>query len=524
MKRRDFIRTTGLTSAVMLGGMQLAKGAPIFDQFAQLAKAEDRKLILIFLNGGNDGLNTVIPLDQYGNLFNARQNILVPENLVLKLRDDVGLNPALSGMKELYDEGKLHVLQSVGYPQPNFSHFRSTDIWTSASDSDKVVTSGWIGRELYTKHPTYPTNYPNPNNLDPLSITYGPYVSPTCQGPAIGMGMAITPNNEGKIDIYNIKSGGTDTAPNTPAGNEIEYIRQIINQTQLYGDTLESTFEKGEKLKSSKWSKAGNNNRLIGQLEVTAKLIAGGSKTRIFVHSLGGFDTHANQVQQEGDVEGSHFELLRMVSESVAAFQDEMKLQNMEDNVVGMTFSEFGRRILSNASNGTDHGSAAPLFVFGSRVIPGVQGDNPNIPSSVTVQDNLPMQFDFRSVYYSLLKDWFEVEDKDLDNIMLGKHQHLNIIQKSQSSVESNYTPSDFDVFPNPMNGSGNLKFKAEAGMTFISIYNNRGQEVKKVFEGQTISSNKELTFETNGLNSGSYHIRVQTGNKQIVRPIQIVK
>src|SRR5690606_17222606 len=122
--------------------------------------AEDRKLILIFLNGGNDGLNTVIPLDQYSNLFKARENVLVPENLVLKLRDDVGLNPGLAGLKELYDEGKLHVLQSVGYPQPNFSHFRSTDIWTSASDSDKVVSSGWLGRELFTKHPNFPTNYP----------------------------------------------------------------------------------------------------------------------------------------------------------------------------------------------------------------------------------------------------------------------------------------------------------------------------------------------------------------------------
>lgn len=525
MKRRDFIYTTGLTtSAVMLGGMKLAKGAPIFNQFAELAKAEDRKLILIFLNGGNDGLNTVIPLDQYGNLYNARQNILVPENLVLKLRDDIGLNPALSGLKELYDDGKLHVLQSVGYPQPNFSHFRSTDIWNSASDSDKVVTSGWLGRELYTKHPNYPTNYPNPDNLDPLSITYGPYVSATCQGPTLGMGMAITPNSEGKIDIYNIKSGGIDTVPATPAGNEIEYIRQIINQTQLYGDTLEGTFAKGEKLMSAKWDKAGSNNKLIGQLQVTAKLIAGGSKTRIFVHTLGGFDTHANQVQQEGDVEGNHYELLKMISESVAAFQDEMKLQNLEDNVVGMTFSEFGRRIISNASNGTDHGSAAPLFVFGSRVIPGIQGDNPTISSSVTVQDNLPMQFDFRSVYYSLLQDWFEVEETDLDNIMLGKHQHLDIIKKSPTSVGSDYSPKDFDVFPNPMNGNGNLKFKAEAGMTFISIYNSRGQEVKKIFEGQTISSKKELSFETNGLTSGSYHIRVQTGNKQIVRPIQIVK
>ena len=527
MKRRDFIKTTGLTgSAVMLGGMNIAKGAPIFEQFASLAKVEDRKLILIFLNGGNDGLNTLIPLDQYGNLYNVRENVLVPENMILKLKDDVGLHPAMQGMKELYDEGKLHVLQSVGYPQPNFSHFRSTDIWTSASDSNKVVSSGWLGRELYTKHPTYPTNYPNSEYLDPLSITYGPFVSPTCQGPSLGMGMAITPNAQGQIDIYNINSGGIDEAPATPAGDELEYVRQIINQTQLYGDTLESTFEKGGSLMSNKWDSATDGNRLIGQLKVTAQLIAGGSKTRVFVHSLGGFDTHANQVQTAGQVEGAHDQLLRMVSESVAAFQDEMKLQNMEDSVVGMTFSEFGRRILSNASNGTDHGSAAPLFVFGSNVIPGIQGTNPVIPANATVQDNLPMQFDFRSIYASLLKDWFEVEDNDLNNIMLGEFQHLDIIKTSgTTNINTTLEDNDLQIYPNPMNGSGgNVKLKTESGMTIISLYNSRGQEVKRLFEGMTISATKELQFNTNGLNSGNYHLRLQTGNKQIVKPVKVVK
>jgi len=527
MKRRDFIKTTGLTSsAVMLGGLNVAKGAPIFEQFAQLAKAEDRKLILIFLNGGNDGLNTLIPIDQYGNLVNARANVLMPENTILKLKDDVGLNPAMQGMKELYDEGKLHILQSVGYPQPNFSHFRSTDIWTSASDSNQVVGSGWLGREIYSKHPTYPTNYPNSDFADPLSITYGPFVSPTCQGPSLGMGMAITPNNQGQIDIYNINSGGIDTAPNTPAGVELDYVRQIINQTQLYGDTLESTFEKGGTMKSRKWEQATDGNRLIGQLQVTAKLIAGGSKTRVFVHSLGGFDTHANQVQAAGDLEGAHYNLLRMVSESVSAFQDEMKLQNMEDKVVGMTFSEFGRRILSNASNGTDHGSAAPMFVFGSNVIPDIQGTNPVIPSTVTVQDNLPMQFDFRSIYASLLKDWFEVEGEALNNIMLGEFQHLDIIKKTGTSAVNTALDSDsLNIYPNPMNGSGgNVKVMTESGMTIISLYNARGQEVQRLFEGNTISASKEVRINTNQLQSGNYHLRLQTGNRQIVKPVKVVK
>lgn len=525
MKRRDFIKTTGITtSAVMLGGMQIAKGVPMLNQFAKLANAEDRKLILIYLNGGNDGLNTVIPLDQYGNLYNARENILTAENLILKLRDDVGLHPALSGIKKLYDEGKIHLLQSVGYPEPNFSHFRSTDIWTSASDSDKIVPTGWLGRDLYLSHPDYPTGYPNDQFKDPLSITYGPFVSPTCQGPSIGMGMAISPDREGKIDIYNINSGGIDTVPETPAGNEIEYIRQIINQTQLYSDSLEGAYEKGKNLLSSKWDEYTKDNKLIGQLQVTAKLIAGGSKTKIYVHTLGGFDTHANQIETEGSVEGQHYSLLKMLSDSIEAFQDEMKLQNMEDSVVGMTFSEFGRRIISNASNGTDHGSAAPLFVFGSRVIPGIQGENPNIPASVTVEDNIPMQFDFRSIYASLLKDWFEVNDNDLKNIMLGEFQHLNIIKTSDLSVGETYNPKDFVIYPNPMNGSGNLRFVTESANTRISIFNARAQEVKVIFDGQTISSTKEINFQTNGLTSGNYHIRLQTGNKQIIKQIQIVK
>lgn len=522
MKRRDFIKNTGIaavSSSVMLGGMQIAKSNPMFDSLLAQAEAQDKILILIFLNGGNDGLNTVIPIDQYSNLYNNRSNVLVPENLILKLRDNLGLHPALSGMRELYDNGKLHILQSVGYPSPNFSHFRSTDIWTSASDADQVETTGWLGRYLYTNHTSYPEGYPNEQYPDPLSLTYGPFVSPTCQGPAMGMGMAITGTN-----IYNITSGGEDVAPDSPAGDELDYIRTVIDQTQIYSETLENAADKGSSLLSDKWP-ADDANSLAQQMKITAQLISGGMNTKIYVHNISGFDTHANQVQAEGQVDGFHNLLLTQVSEAISAFQDEMELQSLDNRVVGMTFSEFGRRILSNGSNGTDHGSAAPLFVFGSNVIPNIQGENPEIPRNATVQDNLPMQYDFRSVYYSLLKDWFEVNDDSLNEIMFKEFQHLEIIKKQSTNVEDfDRINNSLSVYPNPVIDDSTVKFKTNNGYTKVSLYNNRGQEIKVLFYGYTEKVEKSVQLNAAELNSGSYHIRLQSGNYQTTKMVNVIK
>src|ERR1041385_7683998 len=250
MKRRDFIKRSVPVSVLpfILGGFTLkAYGrTPRIDIIANSAKETDHVLVLIQLNGGNDGLNTVIPLDQYSALMTARSIIGIAENKVLKLTTKTGLHPALTGLQSLYGTRKLAIVQSVGYPNPNFSHFRATDIWLSASDSDQIVTSGWMGRYLYQEFPDYPNGYPNTATPDPLAIQIGSVISTGLQGPAVSMGMALT----SPTSLYQLISGGVDTAPNTPAGHELTFIRQTAQQTQQYATSITTAASKASNLSS----------------------------------------------------------------------------------------------------------------------------------------------------------------------------------------------------------------------------------------------------------------------------------
>ena len=196
MKRRNFVKTASasLSLPIILGGSPISAfgRTNAVDALLDQAEYEDRVLVLVRLNGGNDGLNTFVPLDQYSNLFAVRESIILPENSLQNTRigDKNAFHPIMTGFKELYDTEKLAIVQSVGYPNPNKSHFRSTDIWTAASAADVVETSGWMGRYLDKLNPGFPEGYPNVENPDPLAITIGNQLSQTCQGPSVNMGMS----------------------------------------------------------------------------------------------------------------------------------------------------------------------------------------------------------------------------------------------------------------------------------------------------------------------------------------------
>ncbi|MDO8969189.1 MAG: DUF1501 domain-containing protein, partial [Saprospiraceae bacterium] len=200
-----------------------------------------------------------------------------------------------------------------------------------------------------------------------------------------------------------------EPAPNTPYGHELEFIRLVTQQAQMYYDSVVAAAENGQNLGSYP-----GGNSLADQLKIVAQLVSGGLSTPIYIVSIGGFDTHSEQVDGTfGNAEGLHANLLRTVSEAVSAFQNDLKLLGVDDRVAGMTFSEFGRTIGSNGSTGTDHGAAAPLFVFGKNVIPGIIGSNPSIPSIPLTSYDVPMEHDFRSVYASALKDWFGIANPE---------------------------------------------------------------------------------------------------------------
>lgn len=529
MKRRDFIKNTapaGILFPALINGFTFKAFAesPLVSALTQAPTETDHVLVIVQLNGGNDGLNMVIPFDQYDNLSNARSNIIIPQNKILKLNGTsfTGLHPSMKGLQTLYDNEKLNIVQSVGYPQPNFSHFRATDIWLSASDSNQTINSGWTGRYLHEEFSNFPTGYPNTVMPDPLAIQIGSFVSPAMQGPAVNMGMAISD----PVNFYNLINGIQSTAPNTRGGKELTYIRQIAQQTQQYGTVIKAAAARVTK----QFSGYPTGNSLADQLKIVARLIAGGLKTRIYMVSLGGFDTHAQQVNSNATETGTHANLMQKVSEGIKAFMDDLEFLNSSKRVIGMTFSEFGRRIKSNASGGTDHGAAAPLFVFGHYAQKNVTGTSPIINLSTGTADNIPMQYDFRSIYASILQQWFCVPETTLENVMLKNFQNLPLIKKSAPCMSSNpdliIANADKNLisnYPNPFQTSTTISYESLGGHTLIQVFNTEGKLIKTLLDTELNPGNYKIIFENEGFRPGIYYARLQNKTIQQVRTMLLV-
>lgn len=498
-----------------LGFKAYQEGHTFLNNLLLPAGDNDRVMVIIQLNGGNDGLNTVIPLDNFSRYTNARKNIFIDESKVLRLNGTprVGLHPAMTGMQQLFNEGKLHIIQSVGYPQPNFSHFRATDIWMSASDSRQVLNTGWIGRFLDESFPGFPSGYPNTSMPDPLAIQIGSVTSLALQGPAQPMGMSISNPSA----FYGFVNNIQDPAPKTLAGEELTFIREMSRQTQKYGDVIKSA-----NAKVTQQGAYPSGNSLADQLKIVARLIKGGLKTRVYMVNYGGFDTHANQVVSSDTATGGHARLLGNVSAAIKAFQDDLKFLGVEDRVLGMTFSEFGRRILSNASLGTDHGAAAPMFVFGAKVQGGVSGSNPAIPAAATVGDNVPYQYDFRSVYGSILSGWLCVDSGMLNNVMLKNFQQLNLTRVGTCSVLQPVGTADQLIvpYPNPFHDRVSVQFKTMGGHTLLQLMDGAGRVVKVVFDREFEAGTYKADVEAQHLPAGIYYFRLQNLSVQQVKSV----
>ena len=527
MKRREFLGK-GLPAAVMLPGLingyavkALAADSPIVQALMQSTTETDHVLVLIQLSGGNDGLNTVIPISTYSNYFNARSNVAIPQNRVLSLSNATsGLHPAMTGMHNMYNNGLMKVIQAVGYPQPNFSHFRATDIWMSGSNSDQEVFNGWAGRYLNYEYPGFPTNYPNPETPDPLAIQIGSTTTLTTQGPVVNMAMSIT----NPTSFYNLLNGTTDPVPNTPAGKELQYIRVVSQQTQKYSSVIRAAANN-----VTQQATYPTNNSLADQLKIVARLVKGGLKTRVYLVSFGGFDTHSVQANTGDTTTGLHATLLQRVSDACKAFQDDLQFLQVQDRVIAMTFSEFGRRIKSNSSMGTDHGAAAPVFLFGSKIEAGVLGDNPAIPANASVNDNIPMQYDFRSIYATILEKWFCLEKSIVSALYPpGINTSLQTLPLFKSNLScSGFTPTpatdDRTIFnsPNPFTSSTWITFRTEGGHTLIQVMDTLGRLIKTLLEKDYPGPMTDrIEFNAEGLPTGIYYARFQNGVLQKVRPM----
>lgn len=378
----------------------------------------DHILVIVQLFGGNDGLNTIIPLHCYDHYIHARKNIALNDKKLLKLTgyDYAAMHPAFASCRDLFEEGKLAIIQSVGYGKQDFSHFKSTDIWMSGQEEAGINgRTGWMARYLEQSS----VHSMNATGDDPPAVQIGSASSLIFRGPASSFSANVTaPDRASNLStIVNDKPSGKF------ASGQLSFLKAVAEQTNTYSKTIRNAAEK-----ISEHADYPDNNPLAQQFKIVSKLIRGGLKTKIYMVSFDGFDTHAQQVDEADTSKGRHADILKITADAIKSFQSDLDRAGIGKKVVGMTFSEFGRRIVSNNSLGTDHGAAAPLFIFGTGVKGGIYGEKINLPANASAEDNLELKTDFRSVYASLLKKHLGAGEQEIKNILFNEFPYLDFL------------------------------------------------------------------------------------------------
>ena len=514
MKRRKFIADASLycsTTSLFISGMNVGI-LPRSALFYAMNMESDKVLVLIQLQGGNDGLNTLVPLEYYDQLERHRGNILPRESELLELDSHVtGLHPALGEIKRLFEDGKLNIVHSVGYPNQNRSHFRSTDIWSSGSNANTYDTRGWLGKYLDTVHSGYPEGYPGAANPDPIAITMGAITSETCQGETANFGIAIND----PFGLSPLTTGVTGVTPEGLYGNELDFVREEIEKTNAYTQVITRAASLGQNKMDYP------SSQLASQLKNVATLISGGLQTSIYICSMGGFDTHANQVEEDDSVTGVHAELLSELDLAIATFQQDLKELGLEERVLGMTFSEFGRQIRSNESLGTDHGSAAPLFLFGACVQGGFYGKAPEILDEVTPQEGVALQTDFRDVYGTILRQWFGVQEEMVRNLLYSEFTPLPLLGNCElTDIHDLARVLNLTIYPNPCTEYFQVTIDDDQTKSKLTVFNGLGAEILTTQAREFRAGRHTFTIDMSRYPDGNYFIQYKSAAGQVTKSV----
>jgi uncharacterized protein (DUF1501 family) len=540
MKRRDFLKNglkIGIAAnalPVMLGGMPIrALGRSPLRHTLETASANNKNvLVIIQLQGGNDGLNCLIPFNNSDyktlrptlGLFDAANHLPA---LTGYDKGTLAFHLGMDGMNQLFTDGKLAILQNVGYPFSSLSHFRGTDIWNTGTDFDKYASTGWVGRLLLEQNPGYPPQTILPGS-QPLAIQFGNSLSNLFLAQTGGMGIALnkvpTTANPGGHNYDAITSNATQYG-------ELQYVRTIQTETEVYAQTIVDINKKPQAVNKGTYP---SNNNLASQLSSIAKLIAGGMQTKIYMVTQGSYDTHYNQLTTQST-------LLSDLSAAVAAFQNDLELLGIADQVAMMTYSEFGRRPQENGA-GTDHGTAAPLFIMGTQVRGMVYGADPALdaPTLKTGNGNLTFEadHDFRNVYATVMNEWLLAGgdqtqvNADIQSVLTSDvngtysttktWQSLGVFKAAQGYVSANPGAPGLmlmESYPNPAHGSTNIAYVLPAaGPVELSVYNSSGVEVERLVEGWQEQGGQQIHFDAGKLRSGAYIYRLKTGAGEVTR------
>jgi uncharacterized protein (DUF1501 family) len=578
--RRDFLKKLPLAMSIpfTLGGIPISvMGQGTLTQLARISEDPERVLVILQMHGGNDGLNCCIPVKNYADYYNMRPNIAIPAANSLRkyipldstLPEDqqIGLHPDMLGMKSLYDQGRMTVVQGVSYKNNNGSHFRGRDIWFMGGSYDDYLQSGWLGRYLQGEYAPYkyPDEFLNPDitenrMIDPLAIEIGSDVSLIFHQ----QGNIPTSFSLPGADFNNLEDleGFIENQQTDPRGippeylkdstyyKELKWILDLEDKTQDYTERLADVYNNSIKSSIDYPSKypfnapAGSlTNNLSYQLQLIARLLSSTKdcKTKVFLVKIGGFDTHADQVEKNDPTMGGHAALMYHISTAMKAFQEDLRTRGIEDRVLTITTSEFGRRVKSNGSYGTDHGTAGPLFLFGKGVKAGVIGD----AYKTTASNNLDMQYDYRVVYANIMKDWMKITDnKRLNEIFPNANTpndnttglmttatsdgtQFETLALAQETITGN---EDFignrfsleDCYPNPAKDKSTIIFRVNSAYHVnINLFNMQGQKMKVIADQVYTPGDHKIDVNVKDLPDGNYVYEFKTGfykqSKQLI-------
>lgn len=539
--RRSFLQALGVagSGSMMLGSNMLTASAPS-PLTAAIANADtDNILILIRLSGGNDGLSTVVPIEQYDLYANARPNIYIPESKVLKLTDEFGVPSYMNALEPMWGEGQFKAVHGVGYENQSLSHFTGSDIYANTdltTTGFSGLNTGWMGRYFENIYPDYLVNPP----ASPAAIQIGNFGSLVFQGEETNYAF-VTSNID---QLEEIAETGVQYSLD-PAlfndcmyGDQLRFLRGVANTTYEYSGLIHEAYERGQNQVQYQ------DNGFARQLALLARLIKGDLGTKVYMISMGGFDTHGNQPL-------AHERLMSNLSIAINNFYEDIAFTQQDDKVLSMTFSEFGRRIFENGSNGTDHGKAAPTLFFGSGLNGSAfVGEHPSLENP-NGRGNLEYTMDFRDLYATVLAEWLCVPIPLVEQHLLD-HPYAPVnLGFNCSGVEFPdiaYSDEPF-IPPTPMDPNAEdpseellnaivhkpfyptqqtphiyleMPFSAHVD---IQLYNILGQNVGTIYNEMMFEGSVEINIRErmpSHLSTGKYIYRIQVQDKKMSKSVMV--
>ncbi|UII77283.1 DUF1501 domain-containing protein [Flagellimonas sp. HMM57] len=543
--RRSFIQALGIagSGSMFLGSNLLTASGPSPLTSAISAAETDNILILIRLSGGNDGLSTVIPIQQYDTYANARPNIYIPESKVLKLTDDFGIPTYMSSLEPLWGEGQFKAVHGVGYERQSLSHFTGSDIFANTdltTSGFSGLNTGWMGRHFENIYPDYLLESGRPDA--PAAIQIGNIANLVFQGEETNY--AFVTNNVDQLEeiaqtgsFYEIENAPFD---NCMYGDQLKFLRGVANTTYEYAGKIHEAYERGQNQVEYQ------DNGFARQLALLARLIKGNLGTKVYMISMGGFDTHGNQPIV-------HERLMSNLSIAINNFYEDIAFTNQDEQVLSMTFSEFGRRIFENGSTGTDHGKAAPTLFFGSGLKGSAfVGEHPSLENP-NGRGNLEYTMDFRDLYATVLAEWLCVPIPLVEQHLLN-HTYApvnlgfncsgtdfpDIAMDSDSPTLPDTPPSQDSLNPDPellntivhkpyypseRNPHIYLEMPVAAHVD-IQLYNILGQNVGTVFNEMMLEGSAEINIRErmrDSLSTGKYIYQIQVGDQRMSKSVMIM-